>query len=145
MDADRLLRSCQDLWESKLGLRLTPGSDAVDGPGEELMSSCIGVEGDWQGAIVLQCPKSIARHAAVMMLAADVEELHAAELQEALDELARAVGEKARELLPDSSRLSKPRSCDLSSQGSAARKMTPIGEYDLNCEGRLVRLSLLKT
>jgi hypothetical protein len=112
---------------------------------EKLLSSCISVQGDWQGAIVLQCPESIARHAAVILLAADAEAAEADELQEALNELARAVGQKAKEILPEPSQLSEPLSADQSSQLAALSGMRPLKEYDLNCEGRLVRFSLLQS
>jgi hypothetical protein len=144
VDEKHLLQTCEELWESMLGLRLERNGACSERHNEKLLSSCISVEGDWQGAIVLQCPESIARHAAVMLLAADAERAEANELQEALNELARAVCQKAKEMLPDPSRLSEPFSEEQSSKIAALSGMTPLSEYDLTCEGRLVRLSLLQ-
>jgi len=144
VDEKHLLQTCEELWESMLGLRLERNGACSERPSEKLLSSCVNVEGDWQGAIVLQCHESIARHAAVMLLAADAERAEANELQEALNELARAIGLKAKEMLPDPSRLSEPLSAEQSSEKAALSGMTPLREYDLSCEGRLVRLSLLR-
>jgi hypothetical protein len=141
VDEELLLQSCGELWKSKLGLQLERNGKPALPHYERLMSSRIEVEGDWQGAILLQCPESVARHAAVMLLAADADAVHAEEMQEALNEMARAVGEKIKELIPDPARLSEPVSAD---DPSWMTEMTPLNELDLSCEGRPVRLSLLR-
>jgi hypothetical protein len=109
---------------------------------ERLLSSRIDVRGDWRGAILLQCPESVARHAAVMLLAADADAAHAEELQEALNELTRALGEKVKDLMPDSAQLSEPVGTD---DSIWLTEMTPLSQFDLSCEGRPVRLSVLKS
>lgn len=141
VDAQQVLTLSQDLWTNQLGLSVQTdaGSDATNG--EKTWSSWVRVSGSWQGAIVLECPESIVRHAAVMLFHTDGETAGEDEMRDAARELADLVGSRMRSLLPDDSKLSRP-SLVVDVEDQPFGSMNGLGNFQLNCEGRPVRIAV---
>jgi hypothetical protein len=147
LDERQVLDVSRDLWTSQLGLNLAPReADGLDTTnGEKVWSSCVKVSGPWSGAIVLQCPESIGRHAAAMLFSSDGETTTEEEIQDAVDELAEMIGKKLRTHLPETAKLSRPAAVpDIVEEATPLAGMHGQGELKLDCEGRPVRIAIFE-
>jgi hypothetical protein len=140
VDEQQILSLSREIWASHLGLNVLPEGPEVSG--ERKLASCIEVSGPWHGAIVLECPESIARHAAAMLFASDGEATPEEEIEDALKELAQLVGQKFRTLLPEAAELSRPAIVMDVAGSDALSGMHGLTELTVNCEGRPVRIAL---
>ena len=111
---------------------------------DETDHGCVKISGAWQGAILLECPESIVRHAAVMLFAADGEETPEDDIQDAVKELADMFGKKMRPFLPDETKISRPSVVEDQDNCKALSGMQSLSELKLSCEGRLVRIVLFE-
>jgi hypothetical protein len=145
LDQQQILSLSRDLWASVLGLQVGPAPERRGSPHKEpVWSSRINVSGPWRGAIVIDYPESVARHAAAMLCSADAESASSEEIADALSDLAKIVGEKMRSLLPASSELSRPSVVEPSVSASKPAGMRDMGALTLSCEGRPLRIAFLE-
>lgn len=145
VDEQQILSLSRELWTTQLGLSIDPGGETAATSNEKTWSSCINVSGPWQGAILLECPESIARHAAAMLFASDGEEASQEDIHDALKELSIMIGKRMRPLLPDATKLSRPSVTVDARRGSEiADGMQGLSDLRLSCEGRPVRIALLQ-
>ncbi len=143
-DEQQILSVSKDLWTSHLGLSVIPSGASPTDEGEKTWASCVKISGGWQGAVLLECPESIARHAAVMLFAADGQDTPDEELEDAVKELAEMFGQKMRPLLPGDAKLSRPSLVDDENTCKALSGMQGLGELTISCEGRPVRVALFQ-
>lgn len=144
VDEQRMLSVSKELWNSQLGLTVRPRSAAGDGQDEKTLSSCVKFSGAWQGAILVECPESIARHAAVMLFADDGEGGEE-DLEAAIKELADMFGKRIRPFLPEETKLSRPSLVEDEETCKALAGMQGLSELRLSCEGRPVRIVLFQS
>ncbi|MCP3981042.1 MAG: chemotaxis protein CheX [bacterium] len=143
IDEDRILEICRDFWRVVLGLTLeTPGEPSQ--PDESSLSSYVNVTGEWNGAIQLECPESIARHASAMLFDTDVDTITTPDLQDTLNELVRMLAKQLNVLMPDSIKISAPKPLTGTIPASL-QSMERLGEMEYTCEGRPVRLGVLES
>jgi len=140
VDEQQLFEVSRDVWSSLLGLQVRSANPLPATGVERVWSSRINVSGDWQGAIVIECPESIGRHAAAMLYEADGEATPEDEIRDALSEVASKIGDRVRSLLPEDARLSRPAT---SVNGTDLAAGQGVRELHLDCEGRPVRIALL--
>lgn len=81
-----------------------PAGSAVD---PEVMAS-VHVTGDWQGAVVILCSRHLAEHATAAMFGNDVADTTAADLDDAMGEIANMIGGNFKNRLPVPCKLSLP-------------------------------------
>jgi hypothetical protein len=139
VDEQQILDISRDLWQTHLGLDLTPETQAESPPQEDerILSSYVKVSGSWQGAILFECPESVARHAAAMLFAADGEGTSEDDIEDALKELAEMIGKKMRTHFPEPTKISR------ATLGTAAiADLHGIHDVKLSCEGRPVRIAV---
>ena len=139
----QIMSLSKELWEAQLGLSLTEGEVGPD-EADPIRSSCVKVSGDWKGAIVVECPESVARHASVMLFSTDSDSASAEDIEDALKELADMVGRKVRGLLPETAKLSRATVLDGENGSPALSEMSGLSDVQFNCEGRPVRIALLQ-
>jgi len=144
LDERQILSASKELWTSHLGLTVLPPTDAANDAQEKIWSSCVKISGSWQGAILLECPESIVRHAAVMLFASDGEGLSDDEFQDSVKELADMFGKKMRPFLPEETKISRPSIVEDREDCKALSGMQNLSELRLSCEGRLVRVVLFE-
>jgi len=142
LDERQILTASKELWTSHLGLTVLPPTEVANGAQETTWSSCVKISGAWQGAILLECPESIVRHAAVMLFASDGEDLTQDEFEDSVKELADMFGKKMRPFLPEETKISRPSIVDDHESCKALAGMQGLSELRLSCEGRLVRVVL---
>lgn len=139
VEEQQLFEVSREVWSSLLGLQVRSADRAPGTGAERVWSSRINVSGDWQGAIVVECPESIGRHAAAMLYEADGEDTPEDEIRDALSEVASRIGDRVRSLLPEDARLSRP---STTADGTDAPAGEGLRELYLDCEGRPVRIAL---
>ena len=144
LDERQILSASKELWTSHLGLTVLPPTDAAIDPEEKTWSSCVKISGAWQGAILLECPESIVRHAAVMLFSVEGEDLSDDEFQDSVKELADMFGKKMRPYLPEETKISRPSIVEDRDDCKALAGMQGLSELRLSCEGRLVRVVLFQ-
>ena len=145
VDEQQILNASRELWTSHLGLTVQideTGDNAQ--PEEKIWTSCVKISGSWRGAILLECPESIARHAAAMLFAADSEEMAEDDIEAAVKELADLFGKKMRPHLPEATKLSRPSIVEEQGQCKALIGMSGLAELKMSCEGRPVRIVLFQ-
>jgi chemotaxis protein CheX len=100
------------IWESVLRLPLDPAAEAppaeVPPSGERNVTSFVYISGAWNGAVSLDCGRSFATLAASIMFGLQNERPSAADIQDALGELANMVGGNIKGLCSGKCRLSLP-------------------------------------
>ncbi len=143
VDDQKILSASRELWTSHLGLTVQVDEGQADVHQEEkIWSSCVKISGSWRGAILLECPESIARHAATMLFATDGDEMAEDDIEAAVKELADLFGKKMRPHLPEATKLSRPSIVEDQAQCKALVGMSGLSELKMSCEGRPVRIVL---
>ena len=143
VDQQSILSASKELWSSHLGLSVAPPSAETDSD-EPMLSSCVKISGTWQGAILLECSESLARHAAVMLFATDGEDTTDDEVQDAVKELADMFGKKLRPFLPEQTKISRPSFVADKGTCKALIGMQGLTQLNMSCEGRPVRIVLFQ-
>lgn len=143
VDEQQILSISRDLWATQLGLNIVP-ADSGEGlaAGDRTLTSCVRISGPWHGTILLECPESVARHAAVMLFAAGGDEASDEDIEDALGELVAMMAKKMRAFLPEESKLSRPAAVSADEPLSG---MKGVREFNLSCEGRPVRIALFES
>jgi hypothetical protein len=144
VDDQQILSASKELWTAHLGLTILPQADGAGGVQEKTRSSCVKISGTWQGAILIECPESIVRHAAAMLFAVDSDETSEDDIEDAAKELADLFGKKMRPFLPDEIKISRPSIVDDETSCKALSGMQGFSELKLSCEGRPVRIALFQ-
>ena len=144
VDDQKILSASRELWTSRLGLSVQVDETPDAEQEEKIWSSCVKISGSWRGAILLECPESIARHAAAMLFAADSDELAEDDIEAAVKELADLFGKKMRPHLPEATKISRPSIVEEQGECKAIVGMSGLSELKISCEGRPVRIALFQ-
>ena len=144
VDEQQILTLSQQLWNDHLGLRVSPRDETTLQVDERTWSSCINISGAWQGALMLECPESIVRHAAAMLFASDDEETTTEDIEDAFKELSVIIGKQMRQVLPESTKLSRPSIIHDPDRKAILESLRGLTDLRLSCEGRPVRIALLE-
>lgn len=147
VDEQQVLSFSRELWDAQLGLSVSSGTQESNEIGaERIWSSYIRISGPWQGAILLECPESIVRHAAVMLFATDGAAASEEEFEDAVNELTEMLGKKIRSLLPEDAKLSRPTVIGGDERNAnALAGMHGLTALTLSCEGRPIRIALFES
>lgn len=99
----------QSVWDLVLHLPAEPSAQhAAPRSGAEVLSGSVHIQGSWSGTITLSCLPELAQNAAAAMFNAPAEGLPAADVLDAMGELANMIGGNVRALLPEPCQLSLP-------------------------------------
>jgi CheY-specific phosphatase CheX len=130
------------IWSTLFELPLEDGDAAPLGP-ESTVTSCVQIDGAWQGAVVLQCPLTLARTLTAAMFQADaapeIDEVH-----DALGELANMLGGNVKALLPGPSRISLPAVAVGSDYQMSVVGTNAVTSLSFTCDGHPLRVTLLQ-
>lgn len=77
-------------------------------PGQDRVTGCVQISGEWTGAVLLQTTMEFATKAAANLLAMPYEEVQHEDRQDAMAELASMIGGNIKSILPGPSYLSLP-------------------------------------
>ena len=130
------------IWATLFELPLEDGDAAQLGP-ESTVTSCVQINGAWHGAVVLQCPLTLARTLTAAMFQADTApELD--EVHDALGELANMLGGNVKALLPGPSRISLPAVAVGSDYHMSVVGTNAVTSLSFTCDGHPLRVTLLQ-
>ncbi len=130
------------IWATLFELPLEDGDAAQLGP-ESTVTSCVQIDGAWHGAVVLQCPLTLARTLTAAMFQADTApELD--EVHDALGELANMLGGNVKALLPGPSRISLPAVAVGSDYHMSVVGTKAVTSLSFTCDGHPLRVTLLQ-
>jgi len=145
VDEQQILSLSRQLWNDQLGLNIDPAEAASNhNPDDKTWASCINITGAWHGALVLECPESIVRHAAAMLFSVDCEETSNEDIQDALKELSVMIGKRMRSILPEATKLSRPSIVAEADRVEVLQSLAELTDLHLSCEGRPIRIALLQ-
>ena len=130
------------IWATLFELPLEDGDATPLGP-ESTVTSCVQINGAWHGAVVLQCPLTLARTLTAAMFQADAApELD--EVHDALGELANMLGGNVKALLPGPSRISLPAVAVGSDYHMSVVGTNAVTSLSFTCDGHPLRVTLLQ-
>lgn len=98
------------IWESLLGLTVecTGEIEASVLPRDRPIMGCVHISGEWNGAVVLQCERTLSEQMTRLMLALGDGTVTREEVLDVVGELTNNVGGNVKALLPGPSTLSLP-------------------------------------
>jgi chemotaxis protein CheX len=98
-----------DIWAAMLGIELTP-DHAADGyaQDERVVTGCVQITGDFEGAVTVQTSHRFAVRAAGLMFGMEEQEVGEEEVRDTVGELANMSGGNVKSLMPGSCQLSLP-------------------------------------
>jgi chemotaxis protein CheX len=141
---DEVFKLAQVLWETMLGLTIERSDDRSLPEQGGGLCACVQIVGSWEGSVLLRCDSALARHLAASALKEDPQQLTAADVQDALGELANILAGNIKMLLPRPSRLSLPVVVDGASYELSAPGTHPILEMAFLSEGQPVEVRILR-
>ena len=127
-----------------LGLDLQPAiSSQPTTPGQQRWSGCIALSGDWRGAVTVSCMEPMAKLAAASMFGMDVSEATAAEIQDAIGEVANMIGGQTKMVLGGTCALGLP----IVIEGEAFEATVPhsrtVAQLHFLCDGHPVDVTIV--
>ena len=95
------------IWLSVLDTEATPASDpaALEG---RTVTACVHITGGWAGSVSVALPVSLAEEVAAAMFALDPSELSAADVHDAVGEIANIAGGNVKGMIDQECELSLP-------------------------------------
>lgn len=141
--ADTLFELAESIWNSLLEMDIQRTADRwTDLSAEDdVLTGCVHFDGDWRGAVMLVCPKTLARQAAAAMFKTAPSAITDIELRDVMGELTHMLGGNLKSLLPAPCHLSPPSVIE----GYNIRMKGPVVEQVLlRCEGQPLQIIVFK-
>jgi chemotaxis protein CheX len=139
-----ILQIASIIWETTLGLPITPEIFAGPPSASRSTAACIQITGAWNGAILLDCPADIARLVASIMFSTDEDKVSVNDLQDAVAELANMIGGHVKALLPGTCYLSLPAVIEGGDYSHRVPGSKLLGRVGFNCNGHAVSIAVLE-
>ena len=102
-----IVQIAESIWETLFTVPLAPAPEGAPLPDADVMTGCIHIDGAWNGAVMLQLPRSLAEQLSAQLFQSGVattsEELH-----DTVGELTNMLAGNIKALLPEPSRISLP-------------------------------------
>ena len=142
VDLDRIT---SEIWAAMLGLSLDAHhAHEAFAADQRVVTGVVQIAGDFEGAVSLQLPETLAHRAAAVMFAMDAEEVGDAEVADTVGELANMTGGNVKSAIGGNCTLSLPsvtsgRDYQVSVPGSVVRERS-----NLDCGGEPVAVTLLE-
>jgi len=108
LDDNDFFSLAEAVWDSMLGQQLERVSPDDTGITGAMLTACVQVAGDWNGAITLQCSKACAETMAAAMFDLPVEELPGTDVFDALGELVNMTGGSVKGMVEGTNTLTLP-------------------------------------
>jgi chemotaxis protein CheX len=130
------------IWATLFDLPLELG-DAAGLGAESSVTSCVQIDGEWHGALVLKCPMALAQTLTAQMFqtesAPDLDDV-----RDALGELANVVGGNVKALLPAPSQISLPAVAIGSDYELSVIGTSKVASVSFRCDGHPLIVTLLQ-
>jgi chemotaxis protein CheX len=96
------------VWTTMFGLEVEPDDAVVSNGPACHWTGCVRITGAWEGAVVLRCPASLARHAAGEVFGMGSTAVTVEQIGDLMGELTNIIAGNFKALLPEVSHLSLP-------------------------------------
>jgi CheY-specific phosphatase CheX len=139
----------ENIWSSLLGLQVRPVAlpdPQASAPWHEEgeLTGCVHITGGWDGAVVLACPTSLVRKAAVAMFDQPESEIGAGDMQDALAELTNIAAGNIKSFCPAESHASLPTLVDGRCYRLIVVDSRAIAQLAFESEGATFELTVLE-
>jgi chemotaxis protein CheX len=145
LDPDYLREITDQVWTSFLDpdgtYPLVPTD--VESTVEDRLAAAVSVTGAWRGHVVVACSQAASHHVAAALLGVPAGDVTAADVTDALGELANVIGGNVKALLPESCALSLPYVLPMS--GARWPSVTEVCRMDGNWRDEPVAISVLES
>ena len=140
-DIEDITRS---IWSTLFDLPLEPGDGRELGT-ESSVTSCVQIDGEWHGALVLKCPMSLAETLTQQMFQSESSsDIGVEEVRDALGELANMLGGNVKALLPGPSQISLPAVAVGSDYELSVVGTTEMARISFRCDDEPLLITLLR-
>lgn len=144
---DEICQITQSIWTTILSLPIEPDEAAAERLNEDRkrsLTGCVQLTGEWEGAVLLFCTKTLALTAASIMFEVEPEKLTAEEVQDALGELTNMTAGNIKTLVPGASRLSLPAVVEGEDYSVFVPGSTVVRQVNFDCAGQPLQVTLVK-
>jgi chemotaxis protein CheX len=107
VNAETVTQIVESIFATMMELEVS-ASDKAWHPADDRLTSCINIEGDWNGAVSLECNQAQACRFAGQLLCMDPPNSVDNDVRDALGELANMIGGNLKSTMAVNSRLSMP-------------------------------------
>ena len=134
----------ESIWKNTLDLDINQTDEKFSSmAGESVLAGCVHISGEWEGAVVLDCPLELAKKATAIMFKLSEEELTSDLVQDALGELTNMTGGNLKSLLPEPCYLSLP-TVSMTEYGFKIPGSELLTMVTFKCWGYKFKVSILK-
>lgn len=130
------------IWATLVGLPIEIGGAELR-PDESTVTSIVHIDGAWHGAVLLQCPMSLAALLAKEMFRGDGE-ASLEEVGDALGELSNVVAGNIKALLPEPCAISLPTIARGSNYAISVIGTRPVTTSRFTCGGGTIVVALVQ-
>ena len=145
--AKEITQFTESIWSSMLGLmvqeNLTGGEAMESCSSETSYVATVGISGEWNGAISVECSRTLAARAAAAMFQITPAEVSDEDLADSLGEMANMIGGNLKALLPAPSDLSLPKVESFDGE-KFKPTLSVITQASFECEGEAFKVYLLR-
>lgn len=142
---EELDQTVQMIWSTMFDVpisRLPDGPD--DGPDEvDLVTGLVHLEGAYEGAVLLRCPKALAVHLTTLIFE-DVDTPPDADVRDAIGELSNMLAGNIKAVLPHPSRIGLPIVAFGSNYDLQVVGAEEVGWVNYDCEGTRFSVTLVR-
>jgi chemotaxis protein CheX len=130
------------IWATLFDLPLELG-DALEFVPKSSVTSCVQIDGGWDGALVVKCPLALAQTLTAQMFEVEsTPDLN--DVRDALGELANMLGGNVKALLPAPSQISLPAVAVGSDYELSVVGTNEVASVSFNCDGQPLLVTLLQ-
>jgi chemotaxis protein CheX len=142
--AEEIVQITQDIFSTMLLLDVVAAGDAPPLRDDPRLTACVQIAGAWKGAVVFDASVRFARQVAAIMFDMAAGDTTAADLQDALAELANMIGGNLKSLLPGPSFVSLPSVTEGNDYSLSVPGTRLISRVQMDCQDELLEVALLE-
>lgn len=144
INPDDICQLASTIWETMVALPIEPARDESTAQASRSTVACVQITGAWNGAVMLECPEAVSRHAAATMFSCSPGQVTPADMQDAVAELTNMLAGNLKGLMPEGCFLSMPsvvEGADYSTRLPGSRVIHRVG---MSCTGNRVTITVLE-
>lgn len=145
IDTQNITQITEDVWTAMLGVEVKPNPPSTErAPGARVVSGCVQITGEWDGAVVIECSLALASRATALMFAMEEGEAQSAEVHDAVGELANMTGGNLKSMLGGDCALSLPAVTEGADQLVSIPGGEVVERVAFDCDGELLVVSAVE-
>jgi chemotaxis protein CheX len=134
----------ESVWSTTFGFAIEALPEVPPDREEPVLTAFVLLAGGWDGALMIQCPATLARRCASQMFDSPMDAVTESDVNDALGELANMIGGNLKSLIPGSCTLSLPAVVDGRDHGVRVPGSHPLMRLAFASEGGEVVVCILE-